>query len=229
MKLGTAIVVLGLGLSGSNALADPRSWRNEPAEGMVRLIKELYGDTLTSAAEIALTQRGKVTQPWPISGGVFEADVKDVAGTTPYTIQIRMWFSPSWHMARLMTRIEGKPTPIARFRQLLSDHEEWSNAEALKAIEQAGAKYPPPNFDGLKPHLKINKLEPFLGKVAITDARFDLRYTLTPDGPHRYQPAVAWMVFLEATVSGRDPWRYVMTIEPFEGTLEEVAFLDRRQ
>jgi hypothetical protein len=106
--------------------------------------------------------------------------------------------------------------------QLIESHPEWSEAEALKALKQAGAQYGPQEKDQFLQAIHLEKLEPFMGHLEIKAAEFE---GLTE--PHQGNFAVlSWRVELEAGLPSGKRSIYILWFEPFEGRL--VGAIERR-
>jgi hypothetical protein len=110
---------------------------------------------------------------------------------------------------------------VEDLRQLVESHPDWSNAQAVNALKQAGARFGPDDKEAFVNSLPLDKAERFLGKLKITLVEFN--YPDRDRTGHFAAPALDWTVQAEAELPDGTHPRYGLRFEPFEGKLTSLV------
>jgi hypothetical protein len=102
--------------------------------------------------------------------------------------------------------------------ELVNTHRNWSDAQVVRALKEAGAKYGPEDKDSFLASLPLKDLEEFLGKLTIKSAEFQLRHD-QPGGPI---PELWWTVEAESRSTGGKTQIFTLILEPFAGKLNHI-------
>ena len=132
-----------------------------------------------------------------------------------------VWLPPIEHGSRIEqvdTSSGGaNERKLTILRELVQSHPEWSDAQAIGALKQAGARFGPDEKQSLINSLPLGKAERFLGALKITSVEFN---HLPPDRVGSFAAtALDWTVRAEARFSVGTDAEYVFGFEPFEGKL----------
>jgi hypothetical protein len=102
-------------------------------------------------------------------------------------------------------------------RQLVELHPEWSEAEAIRALKQAGASYGPADKEEFVKSLHLQSTEKFLGRVKVQSVEFS---GLNPVHTGNFAAgSLDWVVRMEANFPDNTTVTYSLTFEPFAGKL----------
>jgi hypothetical protein len=228
------IVLVGLWAAANVAAQDVQEramgaeLRDDALPRLQKLVLTLYPG-LEPSQMLTISTQSALNSPWR-PGGQFMLRVgTDVwsgppgpnapPSTTSLTIGVRMDRVGGVHelWGGLTTRQEQR----ARIVNLIEQHDEWTDTQALQALRDTGASYGPEARDRLLHVVPFRGLEPFIGRCDLLDARFVLREPQEGGkGSPRYGGRVVW----ELTLRQRDrahgePREYVLLFEPFGGTL----------
>jgi hypothetical protein len=102
---------------------------------------------------------------------------------------------------------------------LVKTHRNLSDAQVVRALKEAGAKYGPEDKDSFLASLPLKDLEEFLGKLTIKSAEFHLRHD-QPGGPI---PELRWSVEAESRSAGGKIQIFTLIFEPFAGKLNQIV------
>lgn len=108
-------------------------------------------------------------------------------------------------------------------RKLVDEHQAWSDEQVVEAIADSGARFGPNQKPAFQKILPLDKLEKFLGKLAIESIDFELRDQ--QDG--RSTAQLFWVVRAQASRPAKPIYRYVLFFEPFEGRLNHIYGLPK--
>jgi hypothetical protein len=96
-------------------------------------------------------------------------------------------------------------------------HQEWSDEEAIAALERGGAKYGPREKEAFLRTLPLSSLTELFGKTTIASTRFNLRVEF-PSGERR-SGTLTWTVYFKCGDDKHPAAIYGASFEPFEGRL----------
>jgi|SRR5581483_2883909 len=96
-------------------------------------------------------------------------------------------------------------------------HQQWSDEEAIAALERGGAKYGPREKEAFLRTLPLSSLTELFGKTTIASTRFNLRVEL-PSGERR-SGTLTWTVYFKCGDDKHPAAIYGASFEPFEGRL----------
>lgn len=102
--------------------------------------------------------------------------------------------------------------------KLCYGHPEWSEAQAIQALKEAGASYGPNEKDAFREAIPLRQLERFLGKLTVHDLEFK---SLVEDREGSFVQ-MYWEVGLVGRRPGEPPANYFLRFEPFGGKLTTV-------
>jgi hypothetical protein len=131
-------------------------------------------------------------------------------------------FSGDHHLHGM--RMTG-PVPRGRqdkFEKLIEKYPDWSTAQVVEALKEAGAKFGPDQKEQVIKTLPLGGLRPYMGDLKVESARFVLK-----DARDWKQLAIAlggafWVVHITATLPSGGTYYYWFAIEPFEGKVMSI-------
>jgi len=106
-------------------------------------------------------------------------------------------------------------------RKLVDAHPKWSDQKILEQLSAKGAKFGPNDKTALLSVLPLERLEPFLGKLTVRSAEFQIRHK-QPDGT---LALLSWNLEIEASSASGERSSYFVSVEPFGG---KINLLTRR-
>jgi hypothetical protein len=112
---------------------------------------------------------------------------------------------------------------LSAIRQTVELHPEWSDAQAVNALKQAGARFGPADKEAFVNSLPFNKTERFLGQLKISSVEFN--HLGGNHTGHFAANTLDWTVRAETQLPDGTSASYFFTFEPFEGKL---TYLMRR-
>lgn len=158
---------------------------------------------------------------WVVEGPVIYVD--PVAPPTKTLFKGRMTFVRDGHLAQFRGETERTRLRREPFDQQIRTRSDWSDAQAIDALEKAGAAFSPRQGDAFKAQLRLDDLEPFMGKLTITQIEFHLRHEQTDlNGKTEYLPGSEWKVDAQGLWTTGQTFTYRLAFEPFEGRLLSV-------
>ena len=109
-----------------------------------------------------------------------------------------------------------------RLRNLVDHHQDWSDAEVVTALGNAGARFGPNQKDAFLKQLPIDLLGKYVGELRMESAEFELRHD-QPGGPIA---ELYWSVRIKAQASGTSNRACGLEFEPFGGKLIALVCAD---
>jgi hypothetical protein len=118
---------------------------------------------------------------------------------------------------------------LSSLRQEVDRHREWSDAEALTALTQRGARATPDQLESTEKFFeqRLQRLRPWLGPIKVESAEFLLRDT----GQYAAGLPAAdlqWRIQVQSAPPDSRPSEYLLRLEPFEGELVQIRPLLNR-
>lgn len=213
---------------GQGRSADRPELRSDSLAWVQRFVWALYPD-LEARQSLTIRTQQSLHSPWH-SGGPFEVVVgTNIWETTPHpqapppvttlTLGVRM---DKWgRIHEAWGGLHGFERTRQAFKKLLEQRADWTEAQAIQALADAGAAYGPDARDALLKKVALTSLEPFIGACKVDDLRFNLRQDNNgASGLPKYRAEVDWALTLRDCVRpGEPPLTYVLLFEPFGGTL----------
>jgi hypothetical protein len=107
-------------------------------------------------------------------------------------------------------------------RDAVQSHREWSEADAGKALKDAGARYGPDQKEAFIQSIQLARLDRLLGHLKVVSVEFDAFSNSDHLGDF---PLLFWIVKADAQLPDGSSRTYSFLFEPFEGTLVSVKHL----
>ncbi|MGB7285248.1 MAG: hypothetical protein WBE13_23525 [Candidatus Acidiferrum sp.] len=140
----------------------------------------------------------------------------------PNTILLdgRVWLPPLKQGSRVQevfVNEEANKQKLETLCKSVESHSDWSDAQVISALKQAGARFGPDDKAAFIRSLPFDKTERFLGHIRITSVEFRLS---RPDPTNRFGlVSMFWSVRAVAQFSDGSSSDYIFAFEPFEGKL----------
>jgi hypothetical protein len=109
----------------------------------------------------------------------------------------------------------GKQEEYDRFKETVRSHDEWTEAQTISALTQAGVSYGPKEKEKILKSLPLDQLERLFGGVTVVSSEFE---SLIEGGPPR-APLFRWAVTVKVKFPKGSEQSYKMYFEPFKGEL----------
>jgi len=112
------------------------------------------------------------------------------------------------------------PLPRGRqdeFEHMMRSHTDWSEAQVIQALEEAGAKYGPDKKQQVIGALPLAELRPYMGELKVESARFDVTDPRDWKQSASLWGGCVWLVPITATARSGNKTHYVFVVEPFGG------------
>lgn len=104
------------------------------------------------------------------------------------------------------------------FGELVRGHRQWSVAQVIQALKDAGAMYGPDKKEQVISALPLTELAPYVGELKVESARFNvIRPSAWMDKALGDSGVCMWIVAVTATVPSGNRYRYYFFVEPFGG------------
>jgi hypothetical protein len=113
---------------------------------------------------------------------------------------------------------------LNKIEREISQHQEWSDDEAISFLEKSGAKYGPRQKEAFLASLPLNSLTELFGKTTIASTNFGLRQEFRSG--ERLSGSLTWAVYLKCGDNKHPAAIYAASFEPFEGRLVVMEKLD---
>jgi hypothetical protein len=112
--------------------------------------------------------------------------------------------------------------PVARGRQdkfeyLMRSHTQWTKAQVVQALNEAGARFGADKKDQALKVLPLSELRPYMGDLKVESARFHVTDPQDWKEQGKLWGGCAWLIPITATGRSGHKTRYAFVIEPFEG------------
>jgi hypothetical protein len=105
-----------------------------------------------------------------------------------------------------------------RFGDLVRKNRQWSQADVVRALEEAGANYGPERGDLLIRRLPLAELKPYVGDLKAESARFSTKKPSEwMDQARGDLGACVWFVRVIAPAPSGKKRIYSFAVEPFDG------------
>ncbi len=106
---------------------------------------------------------------------------------------------------------------IKKVKEEMNQHPQWSEDEAIAALERAGAKYVPREKEAFLRTLPLSPLRELFGEIHIASTRFNLRDEYPSGG--RRSGTLTWTVYFKCGDDRHPSAIYGASFDPFEGRL----------
>jgi hypothetical protein len=142
---------------------------------------------------------------------------------------LQAWFSFNrdgqlWHVT-LGGPVVGSPEASQEVRKLIQSHPEWTEAQAVAALESAGAKYGPAKKNEFVKKLPMEQLQELLeGKVTVESVEFN-GLGKVHEGSFVF---LEWDVEVKVSRGDGSEASYWLTFEPFKGQLTQLSLREGR-
>ena len=213
---------------GQGRSADRPELRSDSLAWVQQFVWAFYPE-LEARQSLTISAQQSLQSRWH-SGGLFQV----VAGTNHWETAAHPQTPPPVTTLTLGVRMDkwgriheawgglvGFERARQAFKKLLEQRADWTEAQAIQALADAGAAYGPDARDALLKKISLASLEPFIGACKVDDLRFRLREDNGgPSGLPKYRADVEWALTLrDCARPGEPPLTYVLLFEPFGGTL----------
>lgn len=132
-------------------------------------------------------------------------------------INASLTFDSSGHLSAFYCEgtAVGKQEEYERFKQTVDSHGEWTEAQAISALMEAGASYGPTEREKILRLIPVDQLEKLLGSTTVTSSEFESMSDVQ-------LPRLAlfrWRITVSVSFPDRSVGSYRMYFEPFKGAL----------
>lgn len=114
----------------------------------------------------------------------------------------------------------GPAVNTDRLQQLINEvdsHPEWSDADVLRALAKAGARFGPSAKEELLDELPIEGLKALIGNIKVESVSFKIR-DAAQVREHLPSAALLWTIKVLSQSNGQE-LKYYLLLEPFDGKL----------
>ena len=112
------------------------------------------------------------------------------------------------------------PAPRGRqdkFEYTMRSHTQWSKAQVVQALDDAGAEYGAGKKEQAIKALPLRELRPYMGELKVESARFHVTDPQDWKIEGKLWGGCAWLIPITATGRSGHKHRYIFVLEPFEG------------
>jgi hypothetical protein len=108
-----------------------------------------------------------------------------------------------------------------KFAQKVNKHPNWSDAQVITALNDAGARFGPDRKAELLRAIPAEVLKPYVGgEIEVVTAFFSIRENVTL---RKTEARLDWLVGVKSHGPGGQEASYLLVFEPFEGRLETIS------
>lgn len=200
-------------------------------DAAMALVEGAAPNAITAEVVAAGPTRG----PWPSRGGAYRVDLfepdPNLPGQEPRRLsgRIRMVVANDGMLVRLSTQIVEVERRLDAFKRAFESHPEWTDADAIAQLRNAGAEYVPLSGSVVGERLRHPALRSWLEVVSIGPPKFRVQFQRAEpevEGSARTLIAVGWDIDVRARVATGQLHDYVASVEPFFGTISHLMPVD---